>query len=297
MFAWVMLVCITPSVFAQTANEAQPQFEFFEQNGSVVAQEKFVQTDYRLVTEAIKKVNNQWRTQEQWESGGLVRTTYLLDRKVSYQHALTALNKALKEFKGYTLAFSCQGLDCGSSNGWANHYFKIKQLYGLDQTQFYSVIRSADKANEQINVVYLVRRGNRRVYLQVDHLVVNSPLVVAVNPNVQSEVTQHGAAHVLTIPSASLDEDEKALEAALKPVVAQLQQNPKWFVRVVGHDQTSATYPLRKQQSLHLANRVRQLLVNLGMASQRLSVHGTADLLPGQLPASVSLVVTDIQVK
>lgn len=61
--------------------------------------------------------------------------------------------------------YTCQGRDCGRSTAWANDVFGVKHLVAPDSAQFYLAATRADA----LVAVYIVQRGNRRVYAQVDH--------------------------------------------------------------------------------------------------------------------------------
>lgn len=65
------------------------------------------------------------------------------------------------------LLFSCEKRACGESNNWANVHFEIKQLYGSNQYQRYSAYQLKD---DHFITLYSVRRGNGRVYMQMDVL-------------------------------------------------------------------------------------------------------------------------------
>tara|TARA_A100001037_G_scaffold19351_1_gene16480 strand:- start:660 stop:1544 length:885 start_codon:yes stop_codon:yes gene_type:complete len=59
--------------------------------------------------------------------------------------------------------FSCSGRDCGRSNHWANHIFGQAVLYGPDLNQFYLAVERDDR----LIGIYIIERGNRRVYAHV----------------------------------------------------------------------------------------------------------------------------------
>ena len=68
------------------------------------------------------------------------------------------------QLAGLTEVFTCQGLDCGRSTVWANDVFGVKELVAPDSAQFYLAAAGGDT----LVAVYIVRRGNRRVYAHVD---------------------------------------------------------------------------------------------------------------------------------
>ena len=81
--------------------------------------------------------------------------------KKVFAHYLKSLQSINAE-----ILFQCSSRQCGSSNQWANNYFEVTELYGIDRTQFYL---SAMTGNMQL-ALYTVKRGNRRVYIHLDIL-------------------------------------------------------------------------------------------------------------------------------
>ena len=68
------------------------------------------------------------------------------------------------EVAGFAEVFACQGLDCGRSTVWANDVFRVKELVAPDAAQFYLAVAGEDA----VAAIYIVQRGNRRVYAHVD---------------------------------------------------------------------------------------------------------------------------------
>ncbi len=73
--------------------------------------------------------------------------------------------------------FSCSGRDCGRSNDWANHIFKKAILYGPDGNQFYL----AAEYEEHLVALYVIERGNKRVYAHLEALDLETNVAVASN--------------------------------------------------------------------------------------------------------------------
>src|SRR5690606_30975595 len=81
--------------------------------------------------------------------------------------------------------------NCGSSNSWANDQFQIKQLYGLDQDQYYGIFELVDD-QDQLNyfALYTVRRGNQRVYAHLELLQTEARSAAGVAPNPDAIIEQ-----------------------------------------------------------------------------------------------------------
>lgn len=125
------------------------------------------QTYYRLALGPQKKISNVWRAEHsENHTGQLRRLTQELPAGFTREEVLGYYQGALALEKA-ELLYSCSSRDCGSSNSWANSHFNIKELYGLDQAQDYRAYKIGD--GEWL-VLYLVQRGNKRMYLQLEQL-------------------------------------------------------------------------------------------------------------------------------
>src|SRR5690554_2957958 len=127
--------------------------------------------DYRLALGSYRKTEGAWQpARQQRLSGQLTRFTLELPANHSAQAGFEFYLAQLQTLKHREL-FSCEARDCGTSNTWANNHFKIIQLYGLDQYQYYAALEVVTESAAPFYVsLYSVRRGNKRVYVQVDIL-------------------------------------------------------------------------------------------------------------------------------
>ncbi|WP_188857402.1 DUF4892 domain-containing protein [Marinobacterium nitratireducens] len=120
--------------------------------------------EYLLMLSELKKVNNVVvADRRQSLQGDLRRITYRIPEPHLPDDAFRHFREQIEKKDGEIL-FSCTGRDCGSSHYWANDFYGISQLYGLDRTQYYLAARLG---NDYL-ALYAVQRGNRRVYLQLD---------------------------------------------------------------------------------------------------------------------------------
>ncbi|MGO2355202.1 MAG: DUF4892 domain-containing protein [Marinomonas foliarum] len=68
---------------------------------------------------------------------------------------------------GRTVLFECESRSCGSSNAWANNFFKDYLLYGADQSQYLLVVQNQQDIYQ---VLYLNRRGAGDVMIRLDEV-------------------------------------------------------------------------------------------------------------------------------
>lgn len=88
--------------------------------------------------------------------------------------------------------FACQGRDCGRSNLWANEIFKRAMLYGPDRNQHYF----AGEHRDHLIAVYVIERGNRRVYAHLEVLKPETQVALSRNEEVLERLAGRGMATV-----------------------------------------------------------------------------------------------------
>ena len=174
---------VTPKEAPKEApQEASKQSAFtFQQHplAQIFAQSTKLSNDYIIALDKYKKTDNRW-VPEKWqrEAGKLTRYTIEMPRDYPEEDIFTFYREQLPDSS--ELLFGCKGRQCGESNNWANDHFGVKQLYGTNSSQFYSVFRipytaingSDMQGSISYVTIYTVRRGNRRLYTQLDVLLV-----------------------------------------------------------------------------------------------------------------------------
>ena len=157
----------------------------------------------------------------------LVRVTYQapagtrLDDVVAHYRRLIAAQQA-------AVAFECEGRDCGRSTAWANGVFGVKELVAPDSSQFYL----AATFDDWLAAIYVVQRGNRRVYAHVD--LARGAKDVEANVELADRLRRQGFAVLPVVPDATGRLDGAAL-AALDEVATQLADFGGQALAVVCH--------------------------------------------------------------
>jgi len=98
-----------------------------------------------------------------------------------------------------TVLFDCEGPDCGRSNVWSTLVFGEALIYGPSQYQHYRAVR--DEAGN-VHLLYVVRRGNRRVhalYEQITDVEVKNATEVS-RPRVVAALAENGIARLAAVP-------------------------------------------------------------------------------------------------
>jgi len=117
--------------------------------------------------------------------------------------------------------FSCEGRDCGRSNHWANYIFKQAILFGPDKNQFYIAVNHDD----HLVGVYIIERGNKRVYAHLVVLEPSEPIAIAGN----QILTEHLAADGYTVIDGVTPRGDGKLPETAKSVLAGIADQLKIF--------------------------------------------------------------------
>jgi len=169
LFVISLLSFLSLSIVAKASTgfvfDIQPQATVFAQSEQSV-------NDYVLALDVYKKRDNRWMPEKfERRQGVLNRVTLEVPRDYSEQEVFDFYRQQLPS--DAVELFSCTARSCGESNNWANDHFAIKQLYGTNTSQHYAVFRvpvSPSFDHLHYITIYTVRRGNRRLYTQLDVL-------------------------------------------------------------------------------------------------------------------------------
>lgn len=172
--------------------------------------------------------------------------------------------------------FSCEALDCGSSAQWANSYFGVRELYGPDREQRLSVLLIEEAGQQQLITLYVIQRGNRKVYAHLDSFDLMQPLQIA-SPRVQALGT------VFDLDNIRSDE--------LRDLARKIreEQNKGGQIWLVGHAYGSADADENQSMAAKNAEALFEKLSLLGLTS--LNVRSVGMLSPQGESATDRVVV------
>ena len=132
--------------------------------------------------------------------------------------------------RGADVAFTCEARDCGRSTSWANSVFGVKELVAPDSSQFYLAARS----DRTLIAVYVVQRGNRRVYAHVDLGTTDAP-PVATDTGLVGQLREQGFAVVADVVVGLDGGLDAASLAAVNAVAGQIAALDAGTLYVVCH--------------------------------------------------------------
>jgi hypothetical protein len=234
--------------------------------------------DYLLALGAFEKINSQWVSErEQRLSGSLHKQTFMLDDGHSAQEVFMYYSQQLQGM-GSRVLFRCEGRSCGSSNTWANNHFHVKQLYGLDDKQFYSVYEVEESLGVRSFItLYGVTRGNKRSYMHIETLLTREQVHISTTPKVIEDLLAQGQGFFLP----SFDKDTGQLnDKHLASLLTVFRHKRHWRLAVVAYDFSAGTSAQQQQRSLIVAQGLRNQLIAHGVQDKKIETYGLGSLVP-----------------
>ncbi|MCW8196423.1 DUF4892 domain-containing protein [Proteobacteria bacterium 005FR1] len=243
--------------------------------------------DYLLATDAVRKVGGRWAPEESLRKAGeLTRLTFQIPEGHGPQEVFRFYRERLAGLDARAI-YLCSERNCGSSNSWANDVFGVKQLYGLDQYQYYGIFEVVDES-DRLNyvVVYTIRRGNDRVYAHLEWLRTNEGSAASVPPNPNAIVEQLREQGYYDVPGLRLEEGRLVIQEEHLSALAQaLRSNPRLSLHVVGHDYGRRPLATQMERSQSFAETLVGKLKDKGVKTERLKAHGVGGLVPTRITA------------
>lgn len=220
--------------------------------------------EYELATGPMRKLEGVIAPeQSQVIKGDLTRITYRVSGIHTPEQVFRYYLELLESLQANIL-YQCSSRQCGSSNQWANNYFEVAELYGIDRTQFFV---SASLGNLQL-ALYTVQRGNRRSYVQLDLI---QPLQQSAD-TLATDIKQRGFSW--------LNEPDSA-----EPLLDYMMQNPTRQVLIGSYNKTTGvSLEEQLQQSTRAAQAFIAMLTGAGIDPTRIATVPVGPALPVDAP-------------
>lgn len=177
--------------------------------------------------------------------------------------------------------FECEGRSCGRSNDWANQVFGEAILYGPDKNQHYAAL---DWQGRLLSL-YVIERGNRRVYAYLRVLDPSSDVEVAPNAQLVERLGQRGWVVIEGVTPDTHGRLDDGSLAALGSIAPELARVAGDDVYLVCHLRSAAQVPgspdVLLAPSQHCAeSAIEQLRGDASTGQLRLHPFGAGALLP-----------------
>ena len=238
--------------------------------------------NYRLVLSSLQRTRGLVSSEySEMLRGDVTKIIYEIAPQFSGQDVFEYFQKEVGE-REYQILFSCVGRECGSSNYWANDVFGNRVLYGPERNQYYSVIGSGTEENEDFIVMYIITRGNRRVYAYFEFIEpggAEARIDILDSETLLYELQEDRSIVLMNI--AFENDLSLTRDSNVSYLVSLLKENPNLQVYLVSHlyqeDATSEELIARSQQR---ANVLRQVLLGRGIDREQVQAYGVGPFAP-----------------
>jgi outer membrane protein OmpA-like peptidoglycan-associated protein len=249
----------------------------------IITYQQLATPDYLLALGAPKNVNGVMTLNySERLAGDLTRITYRAPddypSEEMFKHYTLQLNQLPHE-----VLFECHGRECGNSDQWANQILNNPKLYGPERYQHYLAVQIDAQQGPLFVTLYSIKRGNKRVYTQLDLLrpKAGSARQLSINPNtILAQLKQQGSVNLSNLQFDDKDKLTTDSVVLLDSVITALQKNTRLKLYIVGHLRANQPFEVLQQRSLFQAKSVVNMLVQRGVSRERLSAQGIGPLAP-----------------
>lgn len=266
-------------------------------DSEILERELFRDINYRVVLGGLERVRGEIIPEDSARlRGDVTKITYEVSQEFTSDDVYAFFQQQLSEMN-YELLFSCEGRACGSSNYWANDIFRNRNLYGPERNQYFMAFRAnLGHESDPYFSLYIITRVNRQIYA---HLEVVEPAgtsepeqIAVVEDSTQAlpagpastssllgELRERGS--VVLPPFRFRADDTLATPVNVEQLVSELNADPSLSVYVVAHlRQEGESLQELMRRSTSRANSLRQILIEAGIAAQRIEAAGVGPLAP-----------------
>ena len=250
---------------------------------SEVTSLEFVEdTNYRLILSSLQRARGLVSSENsEMLRGDITKIIYEIAPEFTGQDVFEYFNNEAEE-KNYRKLFSCIGRECGSSNYWANDIFGNRILYGPERNQYYSVFDAANEGREDFIAMYIITRGNRRVYAYFEFIEpggAQSRIDIFDSDALLSELQ---AQRSIVLKNIDFESDlSLTSDSDISFLVSLLEKNPSLKFYLVAHlYQEGGESEELIARSRQRANVLRQVLLGRGIDREQIQAHGVGPFAP-----------------
>ena len=239
-------------------------------------------TNYRLILSSLQRTRGLVSSENsEMLRGDITKIIYEVASEFSGQDVFEYFKKEASE-RNYKSLFSCSGRECGSSNYWANDIFGNRVLYGPERNQYYSVFDAATEGREDFVAMYIITRGNRRVYVYFEFIEpggTQSRIDIFDSDRLLSELQ---AERSVVLKNIEFENDlSLTRDSDISYLISLLEKNPSLKFYLVAHlYQEGVKSDELIARSHQRANVLLQLLLGNGIDGEQIEAYGAGPFAP-----------------
>lgn len=147
---------------------------------------------YDFIIGPIERIRREINYERVVRVDGMVRSeTYEMSSSTSREQASDWYRDALLTAGG-EIVFECEARDCGRASIWGGSIFKLRVISAFDSKQHYMAGAIKSEESTDLISIYVVERGNRRVYAHVVHVTVDGEVDLGTNQDFSGTLARHG---------------------------------------------------------------------------------------------------------
>jgi hypothetical protein len=246
---------------------------------------------HEFVLGSVERVRGQVRVSEAARVRGLLSSaTYEAPRGSGLEEVIAHYRQRLLA-DGASSLFECRGRDCGRSNLWANQIFGQAILYGPDRDQYYLSVKRDNGPHGELLGIYVIERGNNRVYAHLEQVTLEEPLVLDVTAVQLENLQRHGYARVADLPYDMRGALPEAVRDQVAGYADRLGTFPRGQLHLVCHLYGAAPAADLIERSNQCAQQARSVLDPEGRLD--IATFGAGPLAPrnGRADSRIELVI------
>ena len=239
-------------------------------------------TNYRLILSSLQRTRGLVSSENsEMLRGDITKIIYEIAPEFTGQDVFEYFNNEATD-RNYKNLFSCSGRECGSSNYWANDVFGNRVLYGPERNQYYSVFETAIEGREDFVVMYIITRGNRRVYVYFEFIEpdgTQSRIDIFDSDRLMTELQ---AERSVVLNNIEFENDLRLTrDSDVSYLISLLEKNPSLKFYLVGHlYQEGVKSEDLISRSDQRANVLRQALLDRGIDREQIQAYGVGPFAP-----------------
>lgn len=291
-FSFVCIVAVASTLAAQDIPDAlDPEgIDRFPRSWIVEYEATAESLPHLFITAPVDKIRQDLRLEGVRVTGPAQRVTYRIPDGERLDE-IAAHYREILAAGGSGIVFSCEGPDCGRSTIWAHDVFGVPILVAPNRSQHFLAGPMTINGVEKLVAVYVVQRGNRRLYAHVEVVVPEGEVIFDTNRTLAETLARTGFAVIGGVVPDKVGTLTEEGIANIEAVAATLGPFSRETIHVVCHLYGSEPVEELQRSSERCAGTAAEILQRVsGVAAE---AHGLGPFAPreGTAKARVELVL------
>ena len=263
-YRWFLVALALPAVATDVpGSRDESRFDRFPRSSIVLYQPPGDQASYDFIVGSVDKIRRDVSFEKSVRiSGVLSSVTYLMPGTTKRSEVVEHYERQVEK-NGAKILFSCDGPDCGRATIWSSDIFRIRELSAPIRNQYYAAVSVQNGDTQSALSIYIVERGNTRVYAHIQAIVLSGddPIPLSPNTDIASDLARHGFVVIEGVApkhDGSIRESELAMIDSLIEFLVIFANTELYVVcHISGSEPTSTLMSASEECASTIAERLR----------------------------------------